>query len=101
MPRESAYADLTSVPRLSEREQDVYSIVLERWPTTALEIAEHFNENLADRDSKKKASTKYAYYLRKLVERRLLLSKRAGNTLIVWPLHTEKYRTIHNMLKEG
>ena len=100
MPRDSAYAEIDSQQGLSGLEREVYSIVLANWPTTALEIAEHFREDTTCRDAKKKASTKYAYYLRKLVARRMLLSKRAGNALVVWPLHAEKYRAIHDILKD-
>jgi predicted transcriptional regulator len=55
---------------------------------------------LSSRELKKRASTKYAYYLQKLVEKQLVLSKRVGNALVVWPVHAEKYRTIHEILSE-
>ena len=84
---------------VTELEKKIYSLVLDNWPTTPLEIAIQMNEDLGDREKKKRASTKYAYYLKKLVEKKLLLSKKAGNSIIVWPLMVEKYRTIHNILK--
>jgi hypothetical protein len=97
MPKKSsALPDLLSLPVV---ERKVYSFVLENWPTTPLEVAENFNERVGLRDEKKRASTKYAYYLKKLVGKRLLVSKKAGNSLIVWPLVVEKYRAIHNILK--
>ena len=83
---------------LSQKEQDIMEHVLDNWPTSALEIADHFNEVIETREQKKQLSTKYTYYLKKLVEKRLLLSKRVGNALIVWPLRVEKYRTVHNIL---
>ena len=86
--------------KLSKLESEILEFVFENWPTSALEIAEHFNEVLDSREHKKKKSTKYSYYLQKLVEKRLLFSKRFGNSLVVWPLRVEKYRTIHHILKE-
>jgi len=91
-----AMPDLTG---LSDFEREIFEFVLERWPTTPLEIAENFNEDLADRDKKKRISTKYAYYVKKLVEKRLILCKKAGNSLIVWPLVVEKYRVIHEIFR--
>ena len=84
---------------LSTFEKQIYAFILDNWPTTPLEIANQMNEDTTNREKKKRISTKYAYYLKKLVEKKLLLSKKAGNGIIVWPLMVEKYRTIHNILK--
>jgi len=84
---------------LGRKEREIFGLVVENWPTSALEIAEHFNEDLSTRPLKKQASTKYAYYLKKLVQKQLLLSKRVGNALIVWPLQAEKLKTIHKILE--
>jgi hypothetical protein len=84
---------------LSDLEKEIYFFTIEHWPTTPLEIAEQMNEKIKNREEKKRASTKYAYYLKKLVEKKLLVSKKAGNGIIVWPLIVEKYRTIHDILK--
>ena len=92
----TAMPDLTG---LSDFEREIFEFVLEKWPTTTLEIAENFNEDLSDRDKKKRISTKYAYYMKKLVEKRLILCKKAGNSLIVWPLVVEKYRVIHEIFR--
>jgi len=83
---------------LRGRERKIFELVLETWPTSALEIAEHFHEDLSSRERRKQASTKYAYYLKKLVKKQLVLSKRVGNALVVWPLQAEKLRTIHKIL---
>ena len=91
-----ALPDLTGI---NDFEREIFEFVLEKWPTTALEIAENFREDLSDREKKKRISTKYAYYLKKLVEKRLILCKKAGNTLIVWPLVVEKYRVIHEIFR--
>jgi len=80
-------------------EKEIYLFVIDNWPTTPIEIAIEQNEDVSDRNKKRRASTKYAYYVKKLVEKKLLLSKKAGNSIIVWPLLAEKYRTIHNILK--
>jgi hypothetical protein len=84
---------------LKERERKIFSLVLEKWPTSALEIAEHLDEDMGSRAARRKASTKYAYYLRKLVDKRLLFSKRIGNALVVWPVEAEKLRTIYAILE--
>lgn len=83
---------------LSELEKKIYELIIERWPTSAIEIAEYLGEDLSSRESKKNSSTKYTYYLQKLIDKKLLLSKRSGNSLIVWPVLVEKYRVIHNIL---
>ena len=85
-------------PDLSDKEQKILEIVKDNWPISAIEIAEHFNENLSSREHKKKHSTNYTYYLKKLVGKRLVLSKRVGNALIVWPLEVEAYRAIHKII---
>lgn len=84
---------------LSTKERKIYEFVLETWPTSAIEVADHFKENLDSREDKKKASTKYSYYLKKLVEKRLLLSKRMGNALVVWPMRAERLRAVHAILE--
>ena len=38
--------------------------------------------------------------MKKLTEKKLLLSKRAGNSIIVWPVMVEKYRAIHDILQQ-
>jgi len=91
---------LPEILKLGEIEKKVYLTVLEKWPTTAVEIASNLNEDVKNRESQKRASTKYIYYLKKLIERKLIVSKKSGNTLIVWPLLVEKYRTIHDILKQ-
>ncbi len=93
----SVLPDLTG---LSDLEREIFEFILGHWPTTALEIAENFNEDVSTREKKRRMSTKYAYYIKKLVQKQLILCKKAGNSLIVWPLLVEKYRTIHEILKE-
>jgi hypothetical protein len=94
--QDPALPDLLSLPDL---ERKIYTHVLNNWPTTPLELAENFKEKISTREEKKRASTKYSYYLKKLLEKRLIVSKKAGNGIIVWPLVVEKYRTIHDILK--
>ncbi len=87
-----------SAKGLSVMEEKIFMHVLDNWPTSALEIASHFKEDLGSREKKKQLSTKYSYYLQKLVGKRLVFSKRVGNALVVWPLKVEKYRAIHSIL---
>jgi len=88
-------------PEIYGREEKILEIVRECWPISALGIAAHFSEKLSTRAHKKKHSTNYTYYLKKLVTKRLVLSKRIGNALVVWPLEAEAYRAIHHMLKDA
>ena len=90
---------LPDISALDELEKSIYDFVLEKWPATAIEIAEHLNEGISTREEKRRMSSKYNYYLKKLVGKGLLLSKKAGNTLIVWPVLVEKYRVVHEILK--
>ncbi len=83
---------------LTETERHVLSCVLEYWPTCPLEIAAHLGLEANSREEKKRLSSKYSYYLRKLNEKGLIFSKRMGNALVVWPSEVEKYRTIHEIL---
>ena len=92
----SALPDLLDLPDIEKR---IYAFILTTWPTTPLELAENFNEAVLTREDKKRASTKYSYYLKKLIEKKLIVSKKAGNSVIVWPLVVEKYRAIHDILK--
>jgi predicted transcriptional regulator len=92
-------SDMPDLTGLSDFEREIFEYVLENWPTTPLEIAHNFHETMETREDKKRISTKYAYYLKKLVERKLIMSKKAGNAIIVWPIIVEKYRIIHEILK--
>ncbi len=92
---------MIGMPEIGEKEQRVLELVREYWPISALEVAQHFSEDVSSRDSKKRHSTNYAYYLKKLIARRLVLSKRVGNALIVWPVEVEAYRTIHGILRDS
>jgi len=89
------------MPELSLREKRVLSIVREHWPISAVEIASHLSEDISSREHKKRHSTNYSYCLKKLVGKRLVLSKRMGNALIVWPVEVEAYRVVHSILKES
>ncbi len=94
--KNSVFAEISS---LDEFEREIYDFVLEFWPSTALEIAGHFNEKINTLEDKKRMNSKYNYYLKKIINKGLLISKKAGNTLIVWPVLVEKYRVVHEILK--
>lgn len=96
----SVLPEFSSHLALSSREKEIYDLILNFWPTSSIEIAEHFNEPIHSRELRRKVSTRYSYYLKKLIAKQLILSKRVGNALIVWPIVVEKYRVIHDILKE-
>jgi len=91
----------SGIAGLSDKEKSILELVKEYWPISALEIADHFSENLGSREHKKRHSTNYTYYLKKLVQKRLVLSKRIGNALIVWPIEVEAYRAIHKIISDN
>ncbi len=93
-PENSGFPDKS----LSELESAILLFVSNAWPASALHVAEHFHADLSSPEAIKRASAKFSYYLQKLVDKRLLLSKRIGNALVVWPLQVEKYRAIHQIL---
>ena len=76
-------------------------MIKDYWPITSIELAELLNENLNSRKHKKRAYSKYSYYLNKLVESKLIVSKKSGKTLIVWPLKVEKYRVIDSIISNN
>lgn len=92
-------SDMPDLSGLNDFEREIFEFILENWPTTPLEIAEKFNEKISTREEKKRISTKYSYYLKKLIDKKLIFSKKAGNSVIVWPVIVEKYRIIHEILK--
>jgi hypothetical protein len=83
---------------LTEREREILSCILECWPTSPLEIAAHLGSSAGDREERRRVSSRFAYYLKKLSSRGMIFSKRVGNALVVWPSQVEKYRTIHEIL---
>ncbi|MDO8627499.1 MAG: hypothetical protein Q7K42_03470 [Candidatus Diapherotrites archaeon] len=83
---------------LDEFERKLYDFICQNWPTYTLEIAEHFGEPIKTREEKKRASAKFTYYLKKLIEKHLIFVKKSGHGLIVWPVLVEKYRVIHDIL---
>ncbi len=98
MHKDFGYPEKTLL--LSDFEKKLFEVIIEHWPISALELAEHFHEPALSREDKKRVSTRYCYYMKKLAFKRLVLGKRVGNSFIVWPLVVEKYRTIHNILRE-
>jgi len=98
--KKSLVSVLPDFSGLSVIEGRILLFVFEKWPTTPVEIAEALNEDISSRENKRRMSTKYSYYLKKLIKKQLIVSKRAGNSIIVWPLVVEKYRTIHNILQD-
>lgn len=94
----SINSGMTEENDLNPEEKSVFLVVLEHWPCTPMEVAIQLKEKTKSREEKRRASTKYSYYLKKLVAKKLLLSKKSGNTMIVWPLMTEKYRAIHDII---
>ncbi len=81
-------------------ELKLLDLIKENWPVTSIELAELFNDKIDSRKSKKRAYSKYSYYLKKLISNKVLFSKKSGNTLIVWPVEVEKYRVIDSIISD-
>jgi len=92
---------IKDIGRLTDKEKSILLCVLEYWPTSSLEIADHLGLHAKDRDERRRASSKFSYYLKKLNSKGLIFSKRVGNALVVWPSDVEKYRAIHEILSFG
>lgn len=83
---------------LGKFESKLFSLIKEYWPVTSIELAELLHENLESREEKKRAYSRYSYYLNKMINSKLILSKKSGKTLIVWPLEAEKFRVIESII---
>lgn len=83
---------------LNAIEKEILFCVTEYWPISPLEIASHLGFVEKERGGKRRLSSKFSYYLKKLSGRGLVFSKRIGNALIAWPMEAEKYRVVHEIL---
>ncbi len=97
MPKETVSISVES-PH-TEWESRVLRVVHSRWPTSSLEIAEFLGHSIATREEKRLLSSRIVYHIKKLVERKKLMSKRFGNALVVWPFEVETLRVMHEMMK--
>ncbi len=82
---------------LSSFELEILQVVHHRWPTSSLEIAEFLGHTLTTREHKRTLSSRLVYHLKKLVHKQVLMSKRIGNALMVWPYEVEKFRVMHEL----
>ncbi len=78
--------------RLSSLEEQLLAVTHARWPTSSLEIAEFLGHTLVSREQKRLLSSRITYHIKKLVEKKKLMSKRVGNALVVWPYEIEPLR---------
>ncbi|QQR92515.1 MAG: hypothetical protein IPJ89_05205 [Candidatus Iainarchaeum archaeon] len=98
MPEKAGLAAATAPAQgLSPFELEIAQIVHQRWPTSALEIAEFLGHTIATREHKRTLSSRLSYHLKKLVHKQVLMSKRIGNALMVWPYEVEKFRLMHEL----
>lgn len=99
MPNNGAHLSVSpsSAHTLSAFELEITQIVHQRWPTSALEIAEFLGHTLVTREHKRTLSSRLSYHLKKLVHKQVLMSKRIGNALMVWPYEVEKFRLMHEL----
>ena len=88
----------TPLSSLSDWENKVLHIVKNRWPTSSLEIAEFLGHTCNTREQKRLLSSRVVYHVKKLVEKKHVISKRFGNALIVWPYEVETLRIMHEMM---
>ncbi len=98
MPNLGGVSTPATIPSLSDWENNVLRIVKTRWPTSSLEIAEFLGHECTTRDQKRLLSSRVVYHVKKLVEKKHVMSKRFGNALIVWPYEVETLRIMHEMM---
>ncbi|MFH0969998.1 MAG: hypothetical protein V1776_00880 [Candidatus Diapherotrites archaeon] len=80
---------------LSSEEDRILHVVKNRWPTSSLEIAEFLGHSFSTREEKRILSSRIVYHIKKLVQKKHLMSKRFGNALVVWPYEVESLRIMH------
>ncbi len=86
-------------PSLSDWENRVLHVIKTRWPTSSLEIAEFLGHACETREQKRIFSSRIVYHVKKLVDKKKVISKRFGHSLIVWPYEVETLRVMHEMMR--
>jgi hypothetical protein len=80
---------------------EIMAVIEENWPISVTEIARKmgiFKKGMDER--KRKASIgKIGYHVKKLKEDERLMTKKIGQTLIIWPTDIEKLRVLHEMMR--
>jgi predicted transcriptional regulator len=80
---------------------DVMISIEKNWPVSVTQIAENlgiFKKGM-DEKNRKAAVGKIVYHVKKLKEMDKIMTKKIGQTIIVWPVEIEKLRVLHEMLK--
>ena len=83
--------------KLSQKTNKVYSVIKSEWPVNPCFVAEKMGEEV-NPETRKRISSKYLYHFEKLHKSGYIMMKTIGNTKIAWPMQTEKYRVIDEML---
>jgi predicted transcriptional regulator len=85
-----------------ENPRDKILVIIEKeWPVSATEIAEHlgiFKRGMNEK-KRKAAIGKIIYHIRKLEESDKIMTKKIGQTVIIWPYDVDKIRVLHELIK--
>jgi predicted transcriptional regulator len=85
-----------------EKIRDKVMVVIEKnWPVSVTEIAENlgiFKKGMNEK-KRKAAIGKIIYHIRKLEESDKIMTKKIGQTVIIWPYDVDKIRVLHELIK--
>jgi hypothetical protein len=80
---------------------EIMFVIEENWPISVTEIAKKLGIFKKGMDEKKRKASigKIGYHVKKLKEEEKILTKKIGQTVIIWPTDIEKIRVIHEMMR--
>jgi hypothetical protein len=80
---------------------ETLKVIEENWPISVTEITKKlgiFKKGMDER--KRKASIgKISYHIKKLKDEEKIMTKKIGQTVIIWPTEIEKLRVLHEMMR--
>jgi predicted transcriptional regulator len=80
---------------------EIMVVIENNWPVSVTEIAEHlgiFKRGMNEK-KRKAAVGKVIYHVKKLKEEEKIITKKIGQTVIIWPIDIEKLRVLHEIMK--
>jgi hypothetical protein len=80
---------------------EIMAVIEEDWPISVTEIAKKLGIFKKGMDEKKRKASigKIGYHVKKLKEDERLMTKKIGQTVIIWPADIEKLRVLHEMMR--
>jgi DNA-binding Lrp family transcriptional regulator len=80
---------------------EILKIIEENWPISVTEIAKKLGIFKKGMDEKKRKASigKISYHIKKLKDEEKIMTKKIGQTVIIWPTEIEKLRVLHEMMR--